>query len=1426
MPFDANESAILAEYARRNAGKLSPDESAIVNEYLARSSAASSMPAAPAAPTPGPISPQLRTTMSPRRPGDVIDQQAARRANPSKRANPPRLPSTPIGDMLWEGAKGIGQGIVGMIPGVTGKPDPNDPTDPLHGDFNAERSGVTDDPFTWIGSQVHGFLKRDREMQQRPPAPTLPGKLVNAASVALPQVEAIAAPSRAVSAGRAPTYAENVNAARGGGQLVGAMTPAIAGAVSARRTAAANAASAPGAPPKTPKAPGMLDFIRVHGKDRLAQSWFGRTAANAAEGRRITQWVADRALTSLDAAPKSVGADGAASVTGWGGDALHTQLLRERELAGGNVDHAVALADTDGFRASVVDAVKAAYDAEIARLTKEQGGRAAGTIRGLQKELEAKLSQAAVPMSRREIVQMYRDLNQQLTDSIRENPTKATDPFMRAEGNLRNALSEHVKSSSPPEVAKAFDEYHLANKAYESFGPMYDSMRTGALKDPFTGVQTSIIQRVAGGPRVRMKTIGVLDAHTPEATRAALRGSKQSAALPAVPMRPASTATASAAPTAVAAPVAPRLRINLLRSSAGQQRAVPGRPLTRPKTATATTPSESLAETPIERPASNVAAGGGETPPKPPPVVRSTAAELERRNGPGAVAPSAPAAPAFPRTATAIDTLRTAIEQARRLGDHRSARSLTQELQRRLDAADAAAAPPPPRQGGAALLRPGAENTVDYVPLPWRKPGRIAVPGGGETVGAELSDVIPQIEARYAHEHARQVAESVPTEHTDALPELLSPRATSQAARSPYPLRQPQSLMQLPKAPNAPKPTAFDLVNGTQGETASGAYARMFDNQRAARPPRMVRTEPLEETFRPRRPEPKPQTATVAAATTEPSKPAPKRPAAPARPVAPKPPAAVDEVADLRRQAKEAARRGQQMTAQRLTSRADRLVRERARSSTAASAAEALGVREKAPIAPKPAAPETTKPRIVGPSSREVSDWSKVDAKTHPWRAEHGDTIAEGDVRGTVRGRFITPRRGPAYSIDLKDGRTAMVFEDRITEHTKQKKDDQPPKPKLYSRAAPGSLNVLKLRPDQGSSKWEDALPVQFKRARKAPPGTAPGGIWRLIFENDLSRSQRAEAGDLIKRHNAGGGKPAYPSIHEYADNPVPAMAPLLEQYMDPQEALQLKAKAPEFYDYFKRLFNGKEFGRTPATFRASHRPDAEWPADPNADNENEALFQTIPPWRQLPYKFKNARTVNVASPISGKIHDDPEAYAEYGVDFPSGRTDTIRVGGDYPNNMLIARKGSDTPDVWTHEVSHAIYAKDLTQAQRDEWDQHHNAVLAQMGQELRAAGVTSPKDPNFRAALARIKPKYLRAIVNYADAPYESFAEASGQYQANPSAFLKEHPVEYALMKKFYGGEEYRGGFMRNLPLKPRPVPLPEASSTTNASGGITRRH
>jgi len=163
-----------------------------------------------------------RTGHPSRSPGDVISRIAARRTAAPQDFGPPQ-PSASVGEMTGAGLRGVGKGLLGLIPGVTGKPSgppTGTPSDTLlRNDANAAAYGVTDDPFTWAASAIGGVMDRTAALERNQPD-TLAQAAVRSVGTLVPQIEDVAAPGMAYGEeNRAPTREENLRAAEGGGSL-------------------------------------------------------------------------------------------------------------------------------------------------------------------------------------------------------------------------------------------------------------------------------------------------------------------------------------------------------------------------------------------------------------------------------------------------------------------------------------------------------------------------------------------------------------------------------------------------------------------------------------------------------------------------------------------------------------------------------------------------------------------------------------------------------------------------------------------------------------------------------------------------------------------------------------------------------------------------------------------------------------------------------------------------------------------------------------------------------------------------------------------------------------------------------------------------------------------------------------------------------
>lgn len=243
-------------------------------------------------------------------------------------------------------------------------------------------------------------------------------------------------------------------------------------------------------------------------------------------------------------------------------------------------------------------------------------------------------------------------------------------------------------------------------------------------------------------------------------------------------------------------------------------------------------------------------------------------------------------------------------------------------------------------------------------------------------------------------------------------------------------------------------------------------------------------------------------------------------------------------------------------------------------------------------------------------------------------------------------------------------------------------------------------------------------------------------------------------------------------------------------------------------------------FGATPSQAgqlnRVRNERINEWPANVNAPDENDAMLvqrtdprtgaplkfpRPIPPSVLLPQHFKNARQVAWGAPLDKRVD---EGYGHFGTQFdprdkpvPDPNAPGFRRAH---NTILIDPEANDSPAIWTHELGHAIYDRDLTSQQREKFKAATDSITERLKAEIVASGVT-PNTPGAREKLLAIINKYPRAVTAYANEPdafnryHETFAEMWAQYMANPTPFKRTYPQEYELLRQFAGGHEYIGG-------------------------------
>jgi hypothetical protein len=199
------------------------------------------------------------------------------------------------------------------------------------------------------------------------------------------------------------------------------------------------------------------------------------------------------------------------------------------------------------------------------------------------------------------------------------------------------------------------------------------------------------------------------------------------------------------------------------------------------------------------------------------------------------------------------------------------------------------------------------------------------------------------------------------------------------------------------------------------------------------------------------------------------------------------------------------------------------------------------------------------------------------------------------------------------------------------------------------------------------------------------------------------------------------------------------------------------------------------------------HREDA---------NGNDLEFPTpVPPNRLLPAHFKNASSIQWGSPLSGSFPERPSALGKFGQDFE--HPDAEHGPGDFANTAQIAKSGTEEPATYAHELNHAVYERDLTSTQKQEFKQAVAAVWEKGHEAFRKdydSGKSDAQDAFDSWSGAHV-PKAVRVYVSGKNdelGTHEAFAELGAQYMLNPSAFKAKYPDWYGMIKRFYGGKEY----------------------------------
>lgn len=219
-----------------------------------------------------------------------------------------------------------------------------------------------------------------------------------------------------------------------------------------------------------------------------------------------------------------------------------------------------------------------------------------------------------------------------------------------------------------------------------------------------------------------------------------------------------------------------------------------------------------------------------------------------------------------------------------------------------------------------------------------------------------------------------------------------------------------------------------------------------------------------------------------------------------------------------------------------------------------------------------------------------------------------------------------------------------------------------------------------------------------------------------------------------------------------------------------------------------------------------------EFPA-PGSRDENDALFMQrtsedgkplqfpvpVNPSTLLPDHFVNARNVRYGGPLADyQVQGEPKSTHKAG-EIDANGTHGLYGGrfeqadkSETPNTVLIPASDANNPQAYAHEVSHAIYDKDLTPAQRQAFGAKVSAAFDAVNAQQASSSV-----PLVVAESAREVRNGSAKERN--DAIVEVFGQLGAQYLLNPSAFQAKYPDWYGMFKQFYNGREYIQGARSN---------------------------
>lgn len=190
---------------------------------------------------------------------------------------------------------------------------------------------------------------------------------------------------------------------------------------------------------------------------------------------------------------------------------------------------------------------------------------------------------------------------------------------------------------------------------------------------------------------------------------------------------------------------------------------------------------------------------------------------------------------------------------------------------------------------------------------------------------------------------------------------------------------------------------------------------------------------------------------------------------------------------------------------------------------------------------------------------------------------------------------------------------------------------------------------------------------------------------------------------------------------------------------------------------------------------------------------ENEELIRSLRPTDLLPERFTAARSAIVASPIRIGATDAPHGKGEEPWDeIPENIWNGVagRKIGNTRNTALVSRQAENSyPVVVIHELLHTAWNKDLTEAEKSEWNTLYKSYTSRAYSPQGASTVVHGA-PNGPMDEFLADPSIPDAVKKYRMDPGHGYVELGAQYIANPKALRAGSPEMYDYFKKWFGRE------------------------------------